>query len=338
MDLTKYTKQELMAICKEKQISGYSNKKKNELIKLLSSDSYDVFAKPVIKWVGGKSQILNTVLDTFPKELNHYHEPFLGGGSVLFGILMQQRTGTIHIRGTIYASDLNLALISMYKNIQSNLPELIQELNQIISQYEQAKRGTIVNRNAETLKDAFTSAESYYYYTRKKYNAQESKTTATASAMFIFMNKTCFRGVYREGPNGFNVPFGNYSNPGIMDETHLLFISELIKDVIFSHRTYSESLSYVEDGDFIYLDPPYAPENETSFVSYNVGGFNLADHNELFMRIKEKNIKFVLSNSDVPIVRCSFPDPIYETKVVSCKRSINSKDPSAKTNEVLIRN
>ena len=336
MDLTKYTNQELMAICKEKQISGYSGKKKNELINLLSSlDSHEVLAKPVIKWVGGKSQILNTVLDMFPKELNHYHEPFLGGGSVLFGLLMKQRTGTIHIRGTIHASDLNLALISMYKNIQSNLPELIRELNQLISQYDEAKQGTIVNRNAETLKDAFTSAESYYYYIRKKYNAQESKTTASASAMFIFMNKTCFRGVYREGPNGFNVPFGNYSNPGIVDETHLLFISELIKDVIFSHRTYSESLSYVEDGDFIYLDPPYAPETDTSFVSYNVGGFNLADHKDLFMQIKEKNMKFVLSNSDVPIVRGSFPDPIYETKVVSCKRS---KDPSAKTNEVLIRN
>jgi DNA adenine methylase len=344
MDLTKLTKPKLLAICKENNLSGYSNMKKNELIELLSppvNTITDACAKPLLKWVGGKSQIINKVLEMFPTEFNHYHEPFVGGGSVLISLLMKQRAGEIFIHGTIYASDLNLALISMYKNVQSNPHEVIQELKRIISEYTQSTKGTFVNRDASTLEDAFTSSESYYYYTRRSYNSLAIKTTTTASAMFIFMNKTCFRGVYREGPYGFNVPYGNYSNPGIMDETHILFISELIKNVVFSHRTYYESLQLVNADDFVYLDPPYAPVNETSFVSYNMGGFKLEDHENLFsqcLQMTEKNVKFLLSNSNVAIVRDSFLEPVYQTTIISCRRTINSKDPAAKANEVLIHN
>jgi DNA adenine methylase len=351
MDFTKFTKSELISVCKEKHISGYSGKKKDELIKMLTgvvlvaqhpdkSISDDSCAKPVIKWVGGKSQILNTVLELFPKEFNNYHEPFLGGGSVLIGLLMKQRAGSIEVNGTIYASDLNLALISVYQNIQSRPQALIEELTRIITQYTDAKQGTVVNRDPVTMDDALSSEESYYYYIRKKYNSLP-RETVTASAMFIFMNKTGFRGVYREGPNGFNVPFGHYLNPGIMDEAHILFISELVKDVVFMHRPYGEALSHVVAGDFVYLDPPYAPENDKSFVSYNACGFNLGEHINLFnqcLQMNEKNVKFVLSNSDVPMVKTMFLEPLYKTKIVSCKRSINSTDPSAKTNEVLINN
>ena len=361
MDLTKCTKTELIAICKEKKIGGYSNKKKEELMQMISSSkesivnvakgatnvSNDPYTKPVIKWVGGKSQILSTVLEMFPKEMNNYHEPFLGGGSVLIGLLMKQREGQVQISGNIYASDLNLALVSVYKNIQTYPHALIEELKTLITGYEQAKQqeGTIpiINRAASTIEEAMTSEESYYYYIRKKYNAlsQAEKMSAIASAMFIFMNKTCFRGVYREGPNGFNVPFGHYANPGIMDENHILFISELVKDVVFAHAPCNESLSHLLAGDFVYLDPPYAPENDKSFVSYNACGFNLSEHENLFgqcLQMKEKNVKFVLSNSDVPIVKLAFSEPLYKTKIVSCRRAINSTDPAAKTNEVLINN
>lgn len=354
MEFNKLTKQQLFAICKEKAIPYKSNMKKDEIIQLLNksiilinpasnttNSNNSAYAKPFLKWVGGKSQIVDNVLEIFPSECNHYHEPFLGGGSVLIALLMKQRQCGIHIHKNIYASDLNLALISVYQNIQTNPHELIQELNVLISQYNHAKKRTIVKRDAATLEDAYTSAESYYYYTRKEYNLLTNKRSIIASAMFIFMNKTCFRGVYREGPNGFNVPYGNYSNPGIMDETHILFISHLIQNVIFSHRTYNDAFEHVCAGDFVYLDPPYAPENEKSFVSYNAGGFKLADHEGLFnqcLQLSEKNIKFVLSNSDVPIVKAAFLNPVYETIVISCKRTINSKDPAAKTNEVLIHN
>jgi DNA adenine methylase len=345
MEFNKLTKKQLIAICKEKEINHRSNMKKDELIQILSKalpqSNNGAYAKPFLKWVGGKSQIVTNVLEMFPSEFNNYHEPFLGGGSVLIGLLMKQREGAIRIGGNIYASDLNLALISVYQNIQTNPQSVIQALNVLISQYKRAKNGTIVKRDAVTLDDAYTSAESYYYYTRKEYNLLTNKMSASASAMFIFMNKTCFRGVYREGPNGFNVPYGNYSNPGIIDETHILFISDLIQNVIFSHRTYNDAFHDACAGDFVYLDPPYAPETEKSFVSYNAGGFNLADHHGLFnqcLQLSEKNIKFVLSNSDVPIVRTAFLEPTYKTTIISCKRTINSKDPAAKANEVLVRN
>ena len=366
MDYSKCTKLELITFCKELKIGGYSGKKKNEIMQMLSGHdlvqpisvalpnlkisiqkvpnvSTDVKAKPFIKWVGGKTQILGTVLDMFPQEFNNYHEPFLGGGSVLIGFLMKLKEGLITVHGTVHASDLNLALISVYKNIQSNPHAFIEDLKRLISQYKEANNGTYVNRKPETLEEALTSEESYYYYIRKKYNAldQYGKMTTVASAMFVFMNKTCFRGVYREGPNGFNVPFGHNTNVSIMDEGHILFISELIKDVVFSHSTYNESLSHVESGDFVYLDPPYAPENDTSFVSYNACGFNITDHTSLFQQcadMKEKNVKFILSNSDVPIVKDAFPVPLFKIKIVSCRRAINSTDPSARTNEVLISN
>lgn len=296
--------------------------------------------KPFIKWVGGKTQILNQVLDLFPKEINNYYEPFLGGGSVLLGLLLCKNEGTIKIKGNIYASDINSTLIGLYKNIQSNPSLLIKELNNIIEEYKTTKNGKIINRKPLTLTDALTSEESYYYFMRNKFNSLRGDSIL-ASAIFIFINKTCFRGIYREGPNGFNVPFGNYKNPSIVDENNIYAVSGLIKDVIFSHKTYDVSLENINPGDFTYLDPPYAPVNQTSFVSYNVEGFTIDNHNKLFKKCEDMNskkIKFLMSNADVQLVNDIFKNSLYTIKTLSCKRSINSKNPATKTNEVLITN
>ena len=288
--------------------------------------------KPFLKWVGGKTQILKEVLELFPRTINNYHEPFLGGGSVLLALLTHVANGTITVTGKIYASDINKNIIALYQHIQRDPETFILEMNKLLKEYS-ACTGTVVNRKAATLEEA-TSPESYYFWIRSKFNKSD-KTSIQASAMLLFMNKTCFRGVYREGPNGFNVPFGNYKKTNL-DEDHIRRISRLIKDVVFTPCTFQQSLLTLEENDFVYLDPPYAPENSKSFVSYTADGFD--QHKELFtlcQGMKEKKVRMLMSNADVTLVKDAFPAP-YTTQIISCRRAIHSKEPDARANEVLI--
>lgn len=348
MDYSTKTRTELVQLCKDRGLKGYTTKKKDELIALLSSElnlqdtTKMNIVKPLLKWVGGKTQIINEVMSAFPLNIVNYYEPFLGGGSVLLALLSYIKEGRISVSGKIYASDLNSNLIGFYKNVQTNSNELISELRRICNEFSSCN-GEEVNRKPTTLEEARTSQESYYYWIRSQFNAltKEDKMGIRGSAMLLFLNKTCFRGVYREGPNGFNVPYGNYKNPSIFDEGHIHEISELIRCVIFREQPFTDALSVnLGVGDFVYLDPPYAPEADTSFVSYTADGFSLERHNELFElcgQIYRKGIKFVMSNADVTLVRNAFPYPEYTTKILVCRRAINSKNPDAKTNEVLIQ-
>ena len=270
--------------------------------------------KPFIKWVGGKTQILKETLSHFPNTIENYHEPFVGGGSVLLNVLSKNI-----VQDKIYASDTNYSLIQLYKHVQNNFEELYIELKKIYKNYE--------NNIEEKEK------EKYYYSMRQLFNTCD-KNSIEHSALFMFLNKTCFRGLYREGPNGFNVPYGHYKKVNIIDKDELEKISELIKNVNFECLDFRESLKKVGSQDFVYLDPPYAPETKNSFVGYTKGGFKLEDHNELFKTIKENIPIFVMSNSNVELVNESFQG--YDKKVIIAKRSINSKNPESKTEEVIV--
>ena len=168
----------------------------------------------------------------------------------------------------------------------------------------------------------------------------EEHWTVKGTAMLIFLNKTCFRGVYREGPNGFNVPFGHYKNPKIFDSEHLETVSELVQGVVFARAAFADSLSGIRPGSFAYLDPPYAPANTTSFVGYTEDGFDEKNHKHLFKMcddLARDGVSLVMSNADVPLVRTNFPEDRYSTTVISCRRAINSKNPASRANEVIVR-
>lgn len=302
--------------------------------------------KPILKWVGGKTQLLDILMSEFPTEINNYHEIFLGGGSVLLSLLHYVKQGLFQIRGNIYAYDVNQPLIHVYKNIQTNHDELYSEIQKIIVQFNSCDNGNdnVPNRKPEILEEALVAKETYYYWIRRQYNKLDinEKNSILGSAMFIFLNKTCFRGVFRMGPNGFNVPYGHYKNPEIINKEHLNEIHELIQPVIFETCDFTVSLNRIESGDFAYLDPPYVPEKQTSFVGYTENGFNNENHINLFERIDEfagANKKMILSNADMPLVQNHFTvHKKYRILSVVCKRTIHSKNPKTSANEVIIKN
>jgi len=287
--------------------------------------------KPIIKWVGGKTQILDKVLKTFPCEIENYHELFVGGGSVLFGILESK---DITVKGKVYAYDKNQKLINMYRQIQINPEDVHDHLTELFTTYD-TRTGTEVNRKPENEDEGLTSKESYYYWVRKKYNEMISNTPIHAATL-IFLNKTCFRGVYREGPNGFNVPYGHYkTTPLVTPLEELVKMQDLIKNVVFKWCDFRVAFTQtINDCDFIYADPPYAPESVKSFVGYTKDGFGIGDHEDLFNLLKNSGIGFVMSNAKVELVTSGFKD--YKIEDVPARRAIHSKNPGASTMEVLI--
>lgn len=267
--------------------------------------------KPLLKWVGGKSQILKDVLDTFPRDIDTYYEPFVGGGSVLFAVLSHPE---IKVK-RVCASDNNSNLIVFYKHLQLDPETLHMALEHLFTTYDRAG----------------PDKEFFYYEQRARF--RELPPCVEKSALLLFLNKTCFRGLYREGPSGFNVPYGHYkTTPKCPTLEELQCAQELIRRVEFRVCDFSEALSRVEGpNDFVYADPPYAQETKTSFKEYTQNGF---DQERLFRDLQK--VMFTMSNANVPCVTEFFKD--YEISYIKARRSIHSKDPSSTTTEVLITN
>jgi DNA adenine methylase len=262
--------------------------------------------KPLLKWVGGKTQILDKVLDAIPECYGTYIEPFVGGGSVLLAVL---ETGKA--QGPVLASDLNPDLIHFYEEIQERPEEFIQETMALLS--------------------SVTDLKETFYAERTKFNDPACPKSA---ARFWFINKTCFRGMFRTGPKGYNVPFGHGTLP-TLDPDHVRVVSDLLQCVEFRCCPYTEALMRAtQDDDVVYLDPPYVPVSAVSFVGYTVEGFKAEDHARLFTMCKSLPCTFVMSNADAPAVRTAFED--YKVDTVGVRRAINAKKPGTRTTEVIV--
>lgn len=289
-------------------------------------------AKPFLKWAGGKAQVLENIRLKYPSGLGttvtKYAEPFVGGGAVLFDILSNYKLSEIYI------SDINRELIHTYMTVRSNINELISILTPIEKEY--------LNADMETRKNIF-------YVHRSRFNKLKLKNSNSPelAALFIFMNRTCFNGLYRVNSKGeFNVPQGGYKNPRICDERNLTSVSLALREVQIVCGDYSKSKDFIDKKTFAYFDPPYRPLNtSSSFTSYTQDGFGDKEQIELaeFIDTVSKRGAFVVaSNSDPKNAdkEDTFFDDLYSKHKIfriSASRTINSVGyKRGKINELLI--
>ncbi len=254
---------------------------------------------PFLKWVGGKRQIMPTIVEHLPENIKDYKyvEPFIGGGAVLFNL--QPKNAIIN--------DFNEELINVYQVIKENLDELITDLKKHKNEAE------------------------YFYSIRSLDRNREFKrlTAVQRASRVIFLNKTCFNGLYRVNNAGeFNSPFGRYKNPNIVNEPTLKAVNKFLKsnNIEIKSGDYSEILKQTDKKCFVYLDPPYHPISESSnFTGYVQGGWNMYDQIDLKTACDElhkKGVKFLLSNSSADFIKDLYKD--YKITIVKANRAINS--------------
>lgn len=270
---------------------------------------------PVLKWVGGKRQLLNDIIPMIPKNCSTYVEPFIGGGAVLFEL--QPKKAIIN--------DFNSELINVYTVIRDYSEELIKEL--------------------QFHKDNNTSE---HFYAVREYDRKpeffSQMTPVQKAARVIYLNKTCYNGLYRVNSAGqFNSPYGKYKNPNIVNETVIRAMSKYFNEnnIVIKNEDFKEALKGLRRGAFVYLDPPYMPiSSSSSFTGYTENGFNedkQRELKELCDKLDKKGIKFLQSNSDCEFIRELYSS--YRIKTIKAKRAINSKGNSrGEINEVLIYN
>ena len=273
-------------------------------------------AKPFVKWAGGKGQLLPQLKLLLPQEFNSYFEPFVGGGALYFSL---DNLEEAHI------NDINQVLVNIYRQLQQNVDEIIRELKVLEEEY--------LTRSDE-------DRSTFFYEKRSEYNTE--KLGIRKTVLLLFLNRTCFNGLYRENSKGeFNVPFGKYKNPTICNEDNLRAISDKLQTTTITSTSYLEAVKGAKKGDFLYFDPPYQPLNETSsFTAYHQDGFTVKDQEDLrdlFVELDKRGCYVMLSNSDTPKVRDLYKG--YNLHEVRANRAVNSKaNGRGKIVELLITN
>lgn len=289
--------------------------------------------KPFLKWIGGKRQLLKDIRKYYPfnSKMTKYCEPFVGGGAVLFDILNKYELKEIII------NDLNKELINTYLVVKTKVHQLIEDLENIEKEY----------LSLDEIKQ-----KEYFLECRKEFNILKKENynrSLRLASLFIFLNKTCFNGLYRVNKKGeFNAPHGKYKNPLICDKENLLLVSEKLKNLKITQGDYKKCLDFIDENTFVYLDPPYKPLSKTAnFVSYNENIFADKEQKELseFINlIDKKGAFFLLSNSDPKNVNENddYFRILYDKfhiETVLANRTVNSdKTNRGKINELLISN
>ncbi len=332
-------------LCSENRISGAefignmwlipkSAKKPDDGRTMRFEPPMDMPIKPFLKWAGGKSQLLNEIRKKYPQKLGvkitKYAEPFVGGGAVLFDILSKYNLKEIYI------NDINQELVHTYTVIRDFSDELIYELKKLENQY--------LSENEIIRKEI-------YYTNRDRFNVLKmaGNKSVEIATLFIFLNKTCFNGLYRVNSRGeFNVPQGSYKNPTICNETNLRKVSNKLQNVKIVCDDYRQSSDFIDNKTFAYFDPPYRPLNTTaSFTAYSNNAFGDKEQKELAEFINEINDKkayIVVSNSDPRNTdpNDNFFDELYSKHIITrinASRAINSVGSSrGKISELLISN
>ena len=233
---------------------------------------------PILKWLGGKRQLIKEIESRLPSEYGRYYEPFLGGASVLFAI--QPKKAIVN--------DINPELINLYEVLRDNVDEFIED----VKQYEN------------------TSDDFYRIRAWDREDSYTNLSNAKKASRIYYLNRTCYRGVFRVNTKGqFNTPYGNYTNPTLSNDKLFKDISKYLnkKSIKILNKNYKDALKGVKKGDFVYLDPPYMPLTKTAFFTgYTKDGFSDEDHielKELCDELTKKGVKFLLSNSTAPLIK-----------------------------------
>lgn len=271
-------------------------------------------AAPFVKWAGGKRQLLSQIKERMPQTYHQYYEPFVGGGAVIFDLMPSKAL----------INDINKALINAYKQI-CDVPEVfLKEINKLDTQmWEDGKR--------------------YYYALREHYNDKmmKSEYDVELAALFVFINKHCFNGLYRVNGKGlFNVPYNNSRGVSV-DETVIMEVSGYLKGITIMEGDFETACAGASKGDFVFLDSPYAPLNPTSFESYTKEGFDIESHERLaalYDKLTAKGCYCMLTNHNTDLIHELYGNKGYTIDVVNVKRMINSDASNRVGKEVIIRN
>lgn len=269
---------------------------------------------PFVKWAGGKRQLLPQIKERMPQEYNNYYEPFVGGGAVTFELLP----------ANALINDINKALMNTYRQICSSPEAFLEEINKIDS-------------------GMWEDGKEYYYSKREHYNDKlmRSEYDIELAALFVFINKHCFNGLYRVNGKGlFNVPYNN-SRGASVDEKTIMNISKYLQGVTIIDGDFELACANAKKTDFVFLDSPYAPLNPTSFESYTKEGFDIESHRrlaKLYDELTARGCYCMLTNHNTELINELYGNKGYKIDVVSVKRMINSDASNRVGEEVIICN